>query len=600
MRIVQKTETRRLQDSVPLVAILIIFLCAVGSLAIPGESQNKSVQQPADKAMQRPAATNSETQSVVKVRVPVVVVRVVVKDATGKIIENLRREDFELRDNNKPQEITGFVIEHPASRTLPNLNEAKQPANDEPGWRKADELAVPGRYVVLMLDDVHIRIEEALAVRNETTGLLHSLKGSELVAVYSTSGRIRQEFTTDQEALGRAVAKLMPAPMTGESGSECGHISYYQAQLMVGFSDPDATKTAIDDIWSCKYGKSSSSYGAAVSEAKQTSLGVYGMGDIEADAAVRRITEVVGRLSEMPGDRAIVFVSPGFASMELAGKLSGVLDKAIKSNVVVNTVDARGLFVPDERMQASSTGPCGDQACSPEVSSRFHTQMDQVGGEVLSSLANGTGGTWFRNRNDLGKSIVLAISAPPTSYVLTFSPANRNLDGKYHKLKVSLVNRNELTALARNGYFAAKPEADPEKSAEREFHDALFAQDEKNDFPTAVTTSFVMKDTSTANLSVVTHVDVQGIHFRKESGRNLNELTVGITIFDDHGNLVTGNKRTLTLKLQDETLERLLKTGFDVKMDFDVKPGTYVVREVSRESEDAKMSAKNGGVVIPK
>jgi methionine-rich copper-binding protein CopC len=74
---------------------------------------------------------------------------------------------------------------------------------------------------------------------------------------------------------------------------------------------------------------------------------------------------------------------------------------------------------------------------------------------------------------------------------------------------------------------------------------------------------------------------------------------VGITIFDGHGNFVTGNKRTLTLKLLDATLEHLHNTGLTVKMDFDLKPGTYIVRVVSRDAVGATMSAHNGGVVIP-
>jgi hypothetical protein len=70
-------------------------------------------------------------------------------------------------------------------------------------------------------------------------------------------------------------------------------------------------------------------------------------------------------------------------------------------------------------------------------------------------------------------------------------------------------------------------------------------------------------------------------------------------VFDDNGNLVTGLQRVIDLKLKDATLERLKKTGISVKSDFTIKPGTYVVRLVVRDSEGAQMAAMNRGVEIP-
>jgi len=54
-----------------------------------------------------------------------------------------------------------------------------------------------------------------------------------------------------------------------------------------------------------------------------------------------------------------------------------------------------------------------------------------------------------------------------------------------------------------------------------------------------------------------------------------------------------------TLRLEDKSLARLRNTGIFAKMDFEVKPGTYILRVVSRESEGAEMAAHSGGVVIP-
>ncbi len=45
-------------------------------------------------------------------------VRVVVRDNQGKVVTNLRKEDFQLFDNRKPQAITYFSNETPESQAL--------------------------------------------------------------------------------------------------------------------------------------------------------------------------------------------------------------------------------------------------------------------------------------------------------------------------------------------------------------------------------------------------------------------------------------------------------------------------------------------------
>jgi VWFA-related protein len=597
-----------------------------GSLLLPAfnfEAQaspqdNRASQEQSTKAAptQQSSAeiTNSENQSIIRVRVPVVVLRVVVKDAAGNVVNNLKKEDFQIQDNNKPQEITTFAVEHPASRTVRNLDEnAATAKEDTTGATGPDAIVVASRYVVLLLDDIHIQPDGAVSVRTQAMEAIQSLQSRDLAAVFSTSGRIHQDFTRDKHLLSEMISRFMPAPIDGGSYGACPHITYFQAQLMVNLKDPDATEKAVEDFWSCKYGKNDQSYSVAVRDAAQTAQAVVDSGDVELKQAMRRISELVGALSELPGDRKIVFVSPGFASLDLLGELSPLLDRAIRANVVVDTIDARSLYVPDESLDASRAGSCiagsmnpapqaGDNnahGCNPEAVDRFQFAQQSAMNDVLSGLAAGTGGTWFHNRNDLNKGIHDALSSPETSYVLSFSPQSKSLDGKFHKLKIAVPATKQYSVQARAGYFAAKPASDPIKQAEADFHDALFAQDEMNEIPVDVHSNFFVKDANEASLAVLTHIDIKGLHFQRVSERNYDELTVGVVIFDDHGNFVTGNKRTLTLRLLDESLERVRKTGVSVKMSFDVKPGTYVVRVVASDSVGASMSARNGGVVIP-
>jgi hypothetical protein len=112
-------------------------------------------------------------------------------------------------------------------------------------------------------------------------------------------------------------------------------------------------------------------------------------------------------------------------------------------------------------------------------------------------------------------------------------------------------------------------------------------------------TQFFKPAQTQARLAVVTHVDVKGIHFRKADGRNRDELTIATAIFDENGNFVTGGEKIVEMRLLETTLDRLSRSGFNVKSSFDVKPGTYLVRLVVREGEGAQMAARNGAVSIP-
>jgi hypothetical protein len=98
---------------------------------------------------------------------------------------------------------------------------------------------------------------------------------------------------------------------------------------------------------------------------------------------------------------------------------------------------------------------------------------------------------------------------------------------------------------------------------------------------------------------VLAHVSTQTMHFRKEGDRHLDNLTMETAIFDQDGKFVNGGKKVITMNLTDTTLEKLNRSGLSVKSSFDLKPGTYLIRLVLRDTEGAQMAARNGSVEIP-
>ena len=68
--------------------------------------------------------------------------------------------------------------------------------------------------------------------------------------------------------------------------------------------------------------------------------------------AFRILNNIVRLLGSMPGDRVMILVSPGmYLPDELQRDLSESIDRATRSGVVINTLDARGVYTvdPDRR-----------------------------------------------------------------------------------------------------------------------------------------------------------------------------------------------------------------------------------------------------------
>jgi hypothetical protein len=319
--------------------------------------------------------------------------------------------------------------------------------------------------------------------------------------------------------------------------------------------------------------------------------------EAQTDYIYRHLEDATRRLAAMPGQRIMVLVSPGFIVTQFTLGSSDIVDRANRSNIVINTIDARGLYTPDLLGDIADPPRDSRRTVGFKASYRVATQLAQS--DVLGQLADGTGGTFFHNRNDVDAGLRRAVAAPALSYLLGFSPQNLKIDGRYHTLKVSLANKQKFSVQARHGYYAPRTIADPLEAAKEEIQEALFSQDEIHDLPVELQTQFFKKDENEARLAVLTHVDVKGIRFRKAEGRNRDELSVATAIFDENGKFVTGGEKVVEMRLLDTTFERLSRTGFTLKSSFDIKPGTYLVRLVVRDAEGAQMAARNGAVNIP-
>ena len=218
---------------------------------------------------------------------------------------------------------------------------------------------------------------------------------------------------------------------------------------------------------------------------------------------------------------------------------------------------------------------------------------------TLESLADDTGGTFVHNSNDLAAGFERTAGAPEGRYLLGFSPEIAQPDGSFHELKVTLRNVKGASVQARRGYFSPTAAGDAAETAKREIEDAVFSREGIHGIPTDVKTQFFKPASGKAKLSVVARIDVSGLHYRKEGGRNRDDLTVVSALFDENGNYVAGVRRAIEMRLRDQTLANAEGVPVAVKSDFEVNPGAYVVRVVVRDSEGERMTAETSMVRIP-
>jgi VWFA-related protein len=480
-------------------------------------------------------STREETATSFKAHVSLVMVPVVARDAHGAAIGNLTKENFQLFDKGKLQEISRFSVEKVGSK--PPIE-----ANATPGIplssaeEKSHEIVVPERFVAYLFDDVHLSAADLPRIREAALRSIEDFKPTDRAAVFTMSGTPMLDFTDDKAQLRDALLRVRPNIMA-------------RAGAMTG-------------------------------------------GDTLTLGTLAAIKEVVHRMSGAPGQRSIVVISPGFFVLDpmFFPDRDDILDKAIRANVMINALDARGLY----------TDPALDVS-RPTAIRGLGTDLARASmrSDILAELAYGTGGSFWQNSNDYDEGFKHVAAAPEYVYLLGFAPQNLKLDGSFHALRVSIKPSNGINVQARKGYYAPRRLDDAEETAKQEISAALFSREEMQELPMELHTQFFKLDPGSAKLAVLVHLGLKQFRFRKAEGRNNNVVTMVTGIFDRNGHYMQGIKKVLELHLKDETLASRMGQGITIRSTFSIAPGTYLIRQVVRDAEGQLMSATNGAVDIP-
>jgi VWFA-related protein len=228
-------------------------------------------------------------------------------------------------------------------------------------------------------------------------------------------------------------------------------MDYYQAELIVNEHDAVALQAATEEVLSCNPNLDHPDVAERLAE--HAAERVFAVGEQDNRVSFASLRDVVKRTAALPGLSTLILISPGFSAVTAQAKHeeSQLIDNAAISNVTISALDARGLYTTE--LNASDRG--GTSTRTNQLKSEYLRSSMTQGENIMAELADGTGGTYVHNTNDLSGGLKALSSPPEYLYLLEFHSRDLKHNDTYHRLKVR-VTKQGMRVQARKGYFAAK------------------------------------------------------------------------------------------------------------------------------------------------
>jgi VWFA-related protein len=408
------------------------------------------VVQPDAQTTLPPATEIPQVPANIVVNVNRVLVPIVVRDNQGKVLTDLKREDFQVFDNGEPRTISAFSVEKRALAKANTSSQAESSAQPSAAHTASQASTTPKRFTVFLFDDMHLNFEDLAYVEKAgEKAIAAALADSGMADVVSTSGKTNIGLTSDPAKLSDAIASLKPQSALRPNKADCPDIDYYRADLIENKHDGDAIQDGIQQLYICYPGVPHDTAERMVEMAARRTL-EEGQVNVQSTYAV--IGELVRRMASLPGQRTLILVSPGFIAItpEALAAQANVIDLAVQSNVIIDSLDVRGLYTTED---TASENLGARDAIEPMRTTEYRRRAMLMAESPLAELADGTAGSFFHHNNDLDAGLTNLAEGPECVYVLELSLDDVKPDGKYHQLKVR-VDRAGAQVQARHGYYA--------------------------------------------------------------------------------------------------------------------------------------------------
>jgi VWFA-related protein len=544
----------------------LFFTMAVGCLLAASPLAQQPPPQPQDPPSQ--GAKSQQPPVTFKVEINYVEVDAIVTDERGNLVRGLTRNDFEVFEDGKPQQIELFSevevpFERPASFSftsapvVPDVRSNAKPFD--------------GRLWVFVLDEQHTAALRSTLVKRAAKTFIEKYMGAnDLAAVVTTGGRADagQEFTNNKALLLAAVDKFMGQKLRSRT---LERLDEYQRQRSVPTGSSDSSQSqAIKDPLDMERG-----YKARTSLSTLRNLADF-------------MTGIRGRR------KAVLFFSEGidypiydvFNSRDASTILQETRDAitaAARANVNFFTIDPRGLHtMGDEIMDMGA--PAEDPALG--LNPQGLDEERRLSADSLRTLAEETGGFAAVETNDFAGAFQRILGENSSYYVLGYYPPSDKRDGRFHRIEVK-TKRPGLKVTARKGYASPKGKQEKQEPPATAGTSPALRELMGSPLPASGLTLSVHGAAFTGakeNVSVTVEIQGSNLKFEEKGGLYLNTIELSVLPLESRGKPLQGTRSEVKLSLKPQTYELTRRTSIRMSPRLSLPPGKYQIRVAARES----------------
>lgn len=527
-------------------------------------------------AQEKPAKTFSDATTVVLIEVPVNVVD------DGQSVRGLKAENFRVFDGKKEQKLIGFEVVD--LEVAPTAAPAKVPT--------------PARRRFLLFFDLAFTPRADLG--RSLTGarqLIAGLHPSDVVglAAYTRArgAELLLNFTTDRKQAG-AVLDGIGAVLDGKTPRTSELAGRDPLRLVVDQGldlalDVTTNDLAGDELGDLLASGSRGALGAAETVAAMSESNVARNRD-RAVSYFKGFTNSLKQFAEattgLDGRRFFVFFSRGFDSSIFSSDTS--TEGAISAGGA-SALKALSSAVEDFRRAGWEI-----QSVDP---GRADSQGNNLSGfDSLLTFAKDTGGTLYRNFNDLGSAMGQMLDRTSVTYLLAFQVEGVRQDGAYHPIKVELKGVPGGAKLYhRSGFFSPRKDqvgiAKAVSTAER-----ILSAEESGDLE--LHTLLVPFRVQGDKVRIATILETSGEQLLE--GHQGGELGVEAYAYAINGNGDVEDFLAQQISLDTEKIADQLKAKrFGIFSDLLLAPGQYQVRVLLRQRQTGRQVLDTVPLTVP-
>jgi VWFA-related protein len=544
-----------------------------------------------------------------KVEVNYVEEDVRVVDRDGNFVRGLKREDFQVLEDGKPQKIEAFgMVDIPITRPRKPLylGEDALPIEQDVAVNKQ---VLDGRLYLIVLDDYHVAPLRTQNVRSIARRfVLEKLGPDDQAAVVVTSGlrRATQDFTQNRRLLLEAIDNFVGQKLPSSAVERNERLS----------RSVNSQGSPVDDAGNTVQIDPSNRF--VEDESAQERMH-------QARQALNSLRNIAEWMSAIQGRRkAIVYVSEGvdynlfdmftggdptqfnFANFNMVQQETwDTVSAASRSNVQIYPVDPRGLTTSgQEDIEIGGLAPGAYGLGPKQLFQELATSQAN-----LRQLAEETGGVAFVGQNDFNKAFDRIVQENSSYYVLGYYSTNERRDGKLRNITVRVAGHPDSQVTYRKRYAAPRGRTprntaagkplDPSKGLTAELFQTMASPLPKTGLQlrvTAITKKGIGKNT---DIEVLIDASGKDLTFAEKNGTFNNRLSMSIGIFDKDGKSVAAERPDVDLNLRPETHTRVSQNGVRILRHLSVPPGRYQLRVAAQDSGKVRQGSAHFDLDVP-